>query len=105
MMDYMVKRLRAPAYWFSESDEGHPGENSAPREAADHIDALTADRNAWKANAERLAEVLRERDGGAHDADCQSLLSGGRDSTSICRCGHVEALAALAAHAKLKGGQ
>jgi hypothetical protein len=80
-MSDLVKRLRAPAYWFSESDEGHPGENSAPREAADRIEAMDgaltteraltdgahrraraaeADRDAWKADAERLAEAMAE---------------------------------------------
>jgi len=99
MSDDLVKRLRAPAYWFSESDEGHPGENSAPREAADRIEALeteveftkdaleleralsygahrrargaAADGDAWKANAERLAEALQhcldDMDGNSYD--------------------------------------
>lgn len=38
----IVRRLRAPAYWMSGSSDGHEGENDAPREAADLIEALTA---------------------------------------------------------------
>jgi len=30
----LAERLDAPAYWLSGSDEGHEGENAAPREAA-----------------------------------------------------------------------
>jgi septal ring factor EnvC (AmiA/AmiB activator) len=40
MSSDLVKRLRAPAYWMSGSSEGHEGENDAPREAADRIEAL-----------------------------------------------------------------
>jgi hypothetical protein len=42
-MSEIVKRLQAPAYWMSGSDEGHEGENDAPREAADTITRLTAE--------------------------------------------------------------
>jgi hypothetical protein len=42
-MTDIVKRLRAPAYWMSGSSEGHEGENDAPREAADRIEALEAE--------------------------------------------------------------
>ena len=114
MSDDLVKRLR-------DACRGGDGCKCTLSEAADRIEAMDgaltteraltdgahrraraaeADRDAWKANAERLAEALRERDGGAHDPDCQTQLPGGRDSTSICRCGHVEAQDALAAHAK-----
>lgn len=41
-MSDIVERLRAPAYWFSGSSEGHEGENSAPYEAADEIERLRA---------------------------------------------------------------
>lgn len=41
-MTDIVERLRAPAYWFSGSSEGHEGENSAPYEAADEIERLRA---------------------------------------------------------------
>jgi len=50
-MSEIVQRLQAPAYWMSGSDEGHEGENDAPREAADTIIRLTADN-------EKLAEAL-----------------------------------------------
>ncbi len=50
-MNDIVKRLQAPAYWISGSNEGHEGENDAPREAADTITRLTADN-------EKLAEAL-----------------------------------------------
>jgi hypothetical protein len=50
-MSEIVKRLQAPAYWISGSNEGHEGENDAPREAADIITRLTADN-------EKLAEAL-----------------------------------------------
>jgi hypothetical protein len=42
-MSDIVKRLQAPAYWISGSNEGHEGENNAPREAADIITHLTAE--------------------------------------------------------------
>jgi len=42
-MSDIVKRLQAPAYWISGSNEGHEGENDAPREAADTITRLTAE--------------------------------------------------------------
>lgn len=38
----LVERLRVPAYWMSGSSEGHEGENDAPRQAADRIEALEA---------------------------------------------------------------
>ena len=38
----IVETLRAPAYWMSGSNEGHEGENDAPRQAADEIDRLRA---------------------------------------------------------------
>lgn len=41
-MTDIVKRLRAPEYWFSGSDEGHEGDNNAPVEAADTIDRMRA---------------------------------------------------------------
>ena len=56
-MTDIVKRLRAPAYWMSGSDEGHEGDNEAPREAADLIEAL-------RAEVERLAKRLEVN----HDA-------------------------------------
>ena len=52
-MTDIVKRLRAPAYWMSGSDEGHEGDNDAPREAADLIEALRAENT-------RLREALEE---------------------------------------------
>jgi len=115
-MSDLVKRLRAPAYWFSESDEGHPGENSAPREAADRIEAMdgaltteraltdgahrraraaTADRDAWKADAERLAEALQVASGylgGMHPGH----MAGGILNADV----RSPIAAALAAHAK-----
>lgn len=42
-MSDIVERLRAPAYWFSGSSEGHEGENNAPYEAAARIERLEAD--------------------------------------------------------------
>jgi hypothetical protein len=39
----IVEKLRAPAYWMSGSNEGHEGENDAPRQAADEIDRLRAE--------------------------------------------------------------
>lgn len=36
-------RLRAPAYWFSGSSEGHEGDNLTPFEAADLIAELRAE--------------------------------------------------------------
>lgn len=42
MTSDLVDRLRAPAYWFSGSDEGHEGENNAPYEAAVEIERLRA---------------------------------------------------------------
>ena len=41
-MTDIVERLRAPAYWFSGSSEGHEGENNAPYEAAARIEQLEA---------------------------------------------------------------
>lgn len=41
-MSDIVKRLQAPAYWISGSNEGHEGENDAPREAAAEIERLRA---------------------------------------------------------------
>jgi hypothetical protein len=48
-MSEIVKRLQAPAYWISGSNEGHEGENDAPREAADIITRLTAKNEKLKA--------------------------------------------------------
>lgn len=36
----LCARLRAPSYWMSGSSDGHEGENDAPRQAADAIEAL-----------------------------------------------------------------
>ena len=44
----LADRLEAPAYWFSGSDEGHEGENAAPREAAAALRAIVAERQALK---------------------------------------------------------
>jgi len=44
----LADRLEAPAYWFSGSDEGHEGENAAPREAAAALHAIVAERQALK---------------------------------------------------------
>ena len=41
----MTAKLRAPQYWMSGSDEGHEGENDSPREAADMMEALAAERD------------------------------------------------------------
>ena len=48
-MNDIVKRLQAPAHWISGSDEGHYGENDAPREAADTIIRLTAENEKLRA--------------------------------------------------------
>ena len=50
--DDLVERLKAPHYWMSGSDEGHEGENDAPREAADAVTSLRT----------QLAEVTAQRD-------------------------------------------
>ena len=61
-MSDIVQRLRAPAYWFSGSDEGHEGDNSVPSEAADEIDRLRAsERSAWNAAVYRDEQIDRLR--------------------------------------------
>lgn len=58
----IVEKLRAPAYWMSGSNEGHEGENDAPRQAADEIDRLRAEAARLAAENERLRAALREID-------------------------------------------
>ena len=47
----LADRLEAPAYWFSGSDEGHEGENAAPREAAAALRAVVAEQQAIRDKA------------------------------------------------------
>ena len=47
----LADRLEAPAYWLSGSDEGHEGENAAPREAAAALRAIAAERQAIRDKA------------------------------------------------------
>lgn len=56
-MSDIVKRLQAPAYWVSGSNEGHEGENDAPREAADTITRLTAENEKLRAALEPFARL------------------------------------------------
>lgn len=52
--------------------------------------------------AEKMAEALRERDGGVHDADCKIMR---KRPPMVCTCGHGQARAALAAwDASREGG-
>lgn len=59
MTDYkeLVERLQAPAFWFSESAEGHPGENTAPREAATVITDLQGKLEAAERELHEVEEV------------------------------------------------
>jgi hypothetical protein len=57
-MSDIVKRLQAPAYWISGSNEGHEGENDAPREAADTITRLTAENEKLRAYALKAFTVV-----------------------------------------------
>lgn len=52
-MTDIVKRLLAPDYWFSGSDEGHEGENDAPFRAAAEITRLRNELHAARVWAER----------------------------------------------------
>ena len=56
-MTDIVEKLRAPAYWMSGSSEGHEGENSAPREAADEITRLRAENEKLRAALEEIAGI------------------------------------------------
>lgn len=41
-LNALIERLEAPAYWMSGSQDGHEGENDAPRLAAQALRALQA---------------------------------------------------------------
>ncbi len=60
-MTDIVKRLRAPDYWFSGSDEGHEGENSAPSEAADEITRLRDEMRLIVAERDRTFSLMLAR--------------------------------------------
>lgn len=67
-MSDIVERLRAPAYWMSGSNEGHEGENNAPREAADTITALRAENERLKSTIVAQETLIR-----SHEAEAERL--------------------------------
>lgn len=60
-MSDLVKRLRAPAYWFSGSSEGHEGENSAPLDAASTIERLRVELTRINMENDRLTRTNRAK--------------------------------------------
>lgn len=60
-MSDIVKRLRAPAYWFSGSSEGHEGENSAPLDAASTIERLRVELTRINMENDRLTRTNRAK--------------------------------------------
>lgn len=67
----------------------------AAPDLARQVIALTADNAALRAKAEKLAEALRERDGGVHDDDCKVFRPAAGIFALPCNCGHDDAEAAL----------
>lgn len=60
-MTDIVERLRAPAYWFSGSSEGHEGDNSAPLEAARIIEILRVELARINMENDRLTRTNRTK--------------------------------------------
>jgi hypothetical protein len=60
-MSDIVERLRAPAYWFSGSSEGHEGENSAPLDAASTIERLRVELTRINMENDRLTRTNRAK--------------------------------------------
>lgn len=54
-----IRKLRAPDYWMSGSNEGHEGENNAPYQAADDIDRLLAEVDRLAARVWKFGSALR----------------------------------------------
>lgn len=73
---------------------GRAGTRSNCQRALSQAEKLLAEADAeiaaLKEEVERLREVLRERDGGAHDDDCKHHYRPGS-----CTCGHLEAASIL----------
>ncbi len=70
----------------------------ACEEAADMLTAQAAKLAEAEADADRLAEALRYRNGVSHDEDCPAHGLPGA-AIGICDCGSEDAIDALANHA------
>jgi len=65
----LCKRLRAPAFWFCESNEGHPGDATAlAHEAAVRIERLSAEKAELERAGDRLS-VAAQTSGGTAGRD------------------------------------
>jgi hypothetical protein len=96
-MSDIVKRLQAPAYWISGSNEGHEGENDAPREAADIITRLTAEVEWHKKNSDKWQDTQA-----AHLREVARLTAEVRVRQTIVEEARDERDAAFAEVEKLK---
>ena len=93
----LVKRLRAPAYWMSGSDEGHEGDNTAPLEAADAIERYMDEHNPlYRARAEaaeaELARLKAPLEGAKTTAEDRRILENraeGKSAAKLTIDGHV----------------
>lgn len=71
---------------------GKPLAVSLPIDLRDRIQSALQEHEAQAATIETLRDLLRQRDGGAHDADCKYLRGNG---SQRCNCMHFEVLEAL----------
>jgi len=67
--------------------------NPLMRRAELRLSEIVLQRDAALAREASLRDLLNERDGGNHDADCKALRATG---PKLCNCGHDAVVAALA---------